>query len=314
MQSGNRVTLRPFEREPELMSRHRTTARGLLVLISLALATGVAVAGAATKPVPRLVFPVVGPVTYTDDFGAPRGRSVHEGNDLMAPRKALAVAAEAGTVKFHTTSARAGCMLYLHGVSGTEYLYVHLNNDLGATNDNRGSCKPGVAFAPGLKTGQRVEAGEHIGYVGDSGDANWAGPHLHFEVHPGGGAPVSPYEYLRKARKLLWSARAGSTVTLSLTGTFVSAEQNVLRMKVATLKVMPKGPMVQKVNRLLDLALFSNAVIERADGARLSLTRLGQLLPTQKITVWTSPAGTSIQERVGAPKALISDRILVATR
>jgi hypothetical protein len=295
------------------MSRHRTTARGLLVLIPLALATGVAVAGAGTKPVPRLVFPVVGPVTYTDDFGAPRGRGVHEGNDLMAPRKALAVAAEAGTVKFHNTSRAAGCMLYLDGVSGTQYLYIHLNNDLGNTNDNKGTCKPGIAFAPGLKSGQRVEAGEHIAYVGDSGDANWAGPHLHFEVHPGGGAPVSPYPYLRKARKLLWSARAGSTVTLSLTGTFVSLENNVLRMKVGSLKVLPKGPTVQKVGRTLDLALYSNAVIERADGARLSLTRLSRLLPAQRITVRTSPAGTSLQEKLGAPSALVSDRVVVTT-
>jgi hypothetical protein len=293
------------------MSRHRTTARGLLVLIPLAFATGVAVAGAGTKPVPRLVFPVVGPVSYTDDFGAPRGRGVHEGNDLVAPRKALAVAAEAGTVKFHTTSRAAGCMLYLHGVSGTEYLYIHLNNDLGTTNDNKGTCKPGIAFAPGLKSGQHVEAGEHIGYVGDSGDANWAGPHLHFEVHPGGGAPVSPYAYLRKARKLLWSARSGSTVTLSLTGTFVSAENKVLRMKVASLKVLPKGATVQKVNRVLDLALFSNAVIERIDGARLSQARLARLVPAQRITVVTSPAGTSMQEKLGAPSALVSDRVVV---
>jgi hypothetical protein len=293
------------------MSRHRTTARGLLVLIPLAFATGVAVAGAGTKPVPRLVFPVVGPVSYTDDFGAPRGRGVHEGNDLVAPRKALAVAAEAGTVKFHTTSRAAGCMLYLHGVSGTEYLYIHLNNDLGNTNDNKGTCKPGIAFAPGLKSGQHVEAGEHIGYVGDSGDANWAGPHLHFEVHPGGGAPVSPYAYLRKARKLLWSARSGSTVTLSLTGTFVSAENKVLRMKVASLKVLPKGATVQKVNRVLDLALFSNAVIERIDGARLSQARLARLVPAQRITVVTSPAGTSMQEKLGAPSALVSDRVVV---
>jgi hypothetical protein len=293
------------------MSRHRTTARGLLVLIPLAFATGVAVAGAGTKPVPRLVFPVVGPVSYTDDFGAPRGRGVHEGNDLVAPRKALAVAAEAGTVTFHTTSRAAGCMLYLHGVSGTEYLYIHLNNDLGNTNDNKGTCKPGIAFAPGLKSGQHVEAGEHIGYVGDSGDANWAGPHLHFEVHPGGGAPVSPYAYLRKARKLLWSARSGSTVTLSLTGTFVSAENKVLRMKVASLKVLPKGATVQKVNRVLDLALFSNAVIERIDGARLSQARLARLVPAQRITVVTSPAGTSMQEKLGAPSALVSDRVVV---
>ena len=296
------------------MSRHRTTARGLLVLISLAFATGVAVAGAATKPVPRLVFPLVGPVTYSDDFGAPRARNRHQGNDLIAPRRALAVAAEAGTVKFHTTSWAAGCMLYLHGVSGTQYLYIHLNNDLGNTNDNKGACKAGIAFAPGLKPGQRVEAGEHIGYVGDSGDADGISPHLHFEVHPGGGAAVSPYPYLRKARKLLWSARAGSTVSLSLTGTFVSAAENVLRMKVATLKVLPKGPTVQKINRVLDLALFSSAVIERADGTRLTPARLGRLLPTQKITVWTSPAGTSMEEKLGAPSALISERIRLATR
>jgi hypothetical protein len=294
------------------MSRHRTTARGLLVLIVLAAASGVA--SGAQKPVPRIVFPVVGPVTYTDDFGAPRARNVHEGNDLVAPRKALVVAAEAGRVEFHTTSRAAGCMLYLDGVSGTQYLYIHLNNDLGTANDNRGSCKPGISYAPGLKSGQRVEAGEHIGYVGDSGDANGASPHLHFEVHPGGGAAVSPYQYLRKARKLLWSARAGSVVTLSLTGTFVSAEQNVLKMKVASLKVLPNGPAVQKVNRMLDLALFSNAVVERADGMRLSLTRLARLLPDQRITVFTSPAGTTLKEKAGAPSALISDRVVVALR
>jgi hypothetical protein len=295
------------------MSRHRTTARASLVLFSLAFALA-AGAAAATKPVPRLVFPIVGPVTYTDDFGAPRGRARHEGNDVVAPRKALAVAAEAGTVKFHTTSRAAGCMLYLDGVSGTQYLYIHLNNDVGNTNDNRGACKPGIAYAPGLTSGQRVEAGEHIGYVGDSGDADGASPHLHFEVHPSGGGAVSPYSYLRKARKLLWSARSGSTVTLALTGTFVSAADKVLRMKVTTLKILPRGPSVQKVDRTIDLALFSNAVIERADGARLSANRLARLLPAQKITVWTSPAGTSMAEKLGTSGALISDRVVVALR
>ena len=52
------------------------------------------------------------------------------------------LAAEAGTVEFHTTSARAGCMLYLNGKSGTQYLYVHLNNDLTDGNDNQGRCAP----------------------------------------------------------------------------------------------------------------------------------------------------------------------------
>ena len=138
---------------------------------------------------PPLVFPVLGEATYIDDFGDARGQGAHEGNDIMAPRRALALAAEAGTVKFHTTSSRAGCMLYLNGESGTEYLYIHLNNDLTSGNDNQGTCVPGVAYAKGLKSGAKVLAGEPIGYVGDSGDADGIHPHLHFEVHPNGGAP-----------------------------------------------------------------------------------------------------------------------------
>ena len=77
-----------------------------------------------------------------DDFGDARGQGGHEGNDIMAPRRALALAAEAGTVKFHTTSSRAGCMLYLNGESGTEYLYIHLNNDLTSGTTTRASACP----------------------------------------------------------------------------------------------------------------------------------------------------------------------------
>ena len=84
----------------------------LLTLIALLLMAGAAAASPA-KSVPRIVFPVLGTASYIDDFGDARGQGSHEGNDIMAPRRALALAAEAGTVKFHTTSARAGCMLYL---------------------------------------------------------------------------------------------------------------------------------------------------------------------------------------------------------
>ena len=47
------------------------------------------------------------------------------------------VAVEDGKIKFWTTSARAGCMLYLYGASGTTYLYIHLNNDVTMANDNQ---------------------------------------------------------------------------------------------------------------------------------------------------------------------------------
>ena len=167
----------------------------LLTVIALLLGAGAA-AASTSAPVPRLVFPILGAATYTDDFGDPRGQGAHEGNDMLAPRRALALAAESGTVKFHTTSSRAGCMLYLEGKSGTEYLYIHLNNDLTDANDNQGTCVPGVAYAKGLKSGAKVAAGEVIAYVGDSGDANGIHPHLHFEVHPKRGPAVDGFPLL----------------------------------------------------------------------------------------------------------------------
>jgi hypothetical protein len=292
------------------MLSHRTTARGLLAALLLGLAAGVA--AAAPKPVPRLMFPVVGPVQYRDDFGEPRGSTRHQGNDLIAPKRALVVAAEAGNVKFWTSSSRAGCMLYLYGDSGTTYLYVHLNNDLTKANDNRGlNCNPGVAFAPGLKSGQHVEAGEWIAYVGDSGDADGGASHLHFEVHPGDGPAVSPYPYLRKARKLLYSARAGEAVQLSLTGKLVEVGAGRLKMTVSSLRIVPKGPTIAKVDRALELDLPDSAVLEKLNGTKLSLARLGRLLPNQPIVVWTASGGLTLGERLGAPGALVGERVVV---
>src|SRR5262249_7907517 len=127
------------------------------------LASAVLAASAAAAHTPaRILFPVVGPVTYYDDFGEPRpGRSL-EGNDILAERHAPVIAVEAGKIVFWTRSASAGCMLYLYGRSGATYQYIHLNNDLTARNDNRGACVAGVAYAPGLHDGDRVSAGELI--------------------------------------------------------------------------------------------------------------------------------------------------------
>src|SRR6266576_1540659 len=185
------------------MRRHRTTARRVLFLAAtIGLAVGSA--GAFAAPVPEhIIFPVVGKVAYIDDFGAPRPGGPHQGNDIMAEKKSPAVAAEPGKVKYWATSSSAGCMLYLYGDSGTTYLYIHLNNDLTSRNDNRGSCVAGTSYAVGLKDGARVAAGQLIGYVGDSGDANGIHPHLHFEVHPNDGSAVDPYAYLRKAQALM---------------------------------------------------------------------------------------------------------------
>jgi murein DD-endopeptidase MepM/ murein hydrolase activator NlpD len=185
--------------------------RGLILVAALVWLVAVPLATAhiprtqlssGVAPPPKIIFPVIGHVSYSDDFGAARAQGGHPGNDILAVRKAPVVAAEPGRVVFWTTSPSAGCMLYLYGDSGTTYQYLHLNNDLTRRNDNRGSCVAGVAYAVGLQDGDKVWAGELIGYVGDSGDADGRHPHLHFELHPGGGRAISPYAWLLRAERL----------------------------------------------------------------------------------------------------------------
>jgi hypothetical protein len=120
--------------------------------------------------VPTLVFPVLGDATYTDDFGEPRGQGRHEGNDMMAPKRALRP--RRGSGHRQVLDDLVACRLHAlpRGRERHEYLYVHLNNDLTLENDNQGTCVPGVAYAKGLKSGAKVLAGEPIGFVGDSGD------------------------------------------------------------------------------------------------------------------------------------------------
>ena len=149
-------------------------------------------------------FPVVGNVSYIDDFGAPRPQGRHQGNDIMAIRHQPAVAFERGRVEKHVGSSMGTCMLYLHGASGMTYVYIHLNNDLTMKNDNRGGCRNGVSWAPGLRNGQTVRRGQLIGYVGDSGDADGIHPHLHFEVRTPSGRAINPFNYLNKAKRLLY--------------------------------------------------------------------------------------------------------------
>ena len=296
------------------MTPVRTTARGLLLAaIALLLLAGTA-AASTSAAVPRIVFPVLGTASYIDDFGDPRGQGGHEGNDIMAPRRALALAAEAGTVKFHTTSARAGCMLYLDGKSGTEYLYIHLNNDLTDGNDNQGRCVPGVAYAKGLKDGGRVAAGEPIAYVGDSGDANGIHPHLHFEVHPGGGGAANPFPYLNKARRLLFAAPAGSTFTLALSGKVANAAGEDIQVTVDQVRQWPGGRKIKMSGQKVPVTVPETATIEGVSTAAAALPEfpsLSLLTRGLTVTVWTEPAKVTFAALAGAKGALAASRVVV---
>jgi hypothetical protein len=252
-------------------------------------------AATAKTSVPPLLFPVIGNVTFRDDFGEPRGALKHQGNDLLGDKRSPVVAVEDGTVKYWTTSASAGCMLYLYGASGTMYEYIHLNNDLTPQNDNSGACVQGVAYA--VPDGTAVTAGQVIGYLGDSGDANGIHPHLHFEVHPGGGKAVDPYPFIKKARRALVGAPPpGAGFTLKLTGTVVTATELELSLTVNTLISWPSHLKLTNVSRGLTLTVSDPAEVAAA-------------VPGERVVVWTRPAPGTVEALTGTADAITLDRL-----
>ena len=301
------------------MRLHRTTARVLLVAATVV----VAAPASAHEPQPRtggtppqqIIFPVVGATEFHDDFGAARAQGGHQGNDLLAARHTPVVAAEAGRVQFWTASASAGCMLYLYGRSGTTYQYVHLNDDLGAGNDNRGRCVDGVAYASGLRDGQSVEAGALLGFVGDSGDAEGRHPHLHFELHPRGGAAVSPYPWLRRAAHLLFPgapsvSSASSPLALKLIGTVTTTgtQATTGRLTMTVRRVALPGSVSVAPARSVVVAVPASAAIGHAGGSEL--VPLAHATAGDPVTVW-STAASSLRYEVAPPGALTADRVLL---
>ena len=282
------------------MADRRTTARVVVTSLIGALAVGSAAASPGTsRAVPSpIVFPVVGPYRYTNDFGDARPQGRHEGNDVLAPRQAIVVATEDGKIKFWTTSARAGCMLYLYGASGTTYLYVHLNNDVTKGNDNKGKCVQGVSYWPGLKDGAKVVAGQALGYVGDSGDADGT-PHLHLEIHPPGEGAVNPYRWLNRATRVLFTAPQGSAVTLSLKGTVLAAHETQLTMRVQTATIFPLGITLLGLRKPMTLALTPTALVEAAT------------LAGKAAIVLTQPARTTLETQAAKDLSFSVARIVL---
>lgn len=293
------------------MSSHRATLRGVLLTLALGLAAAATAAPAGKVP-KHIVFPVIGPAEYfAGDFGAPRPQGPHQGNDIMSVRRALAVAAEAGRVDFDTSSSRAGCMLRLRGDSGTEYVYIHLNNDRTNANDNRGGCTSGITFPKGLRSGDRLAAGQPVGYVGDSGDADGLQPHLHFEIHPNGGGAVDPYASLKAAQRLLFYAAQGKPFTLALTGAVKAADSDAgtLTVTVDSVRWWPNGLLITKLGKTVTLDA-SIASVE-APGA------LGNGAPTtkkgQRVTVYTAPTPATRDAQLGKPGTLVAARIVLSS-
>ncbi len=134
------------------------------------------------------VFPVFGPATFGDTFGAPRTDIVsgwHHGEDIFAPLGTPLLAVADGTIHSVGWNEIGGWRLWLRDAEGDEFYYAHLS-----------------AYSPLAVEGKRVRAGDVIGFLGESGDADGGLPHLHFEIHPFGllsfgyDGVIAPYAYL----------------------------------------------------------------------------------------------------------------------
>lgn len=158
-------------------------ARGLATTQAADLPTAIAlgiVPSLASLGMPEIaVFPMQGRCSFTDTWQEARGSRRHEGVDIIGARGLAIYAVVDGTItKQYTNTSLSGNALRLTAADGTYFFYAHLDS-----------------FAPGIAPGVAVRAGQLLGYNGATG--NTTTPHLHFEVHPGGGAAINPYPVVK---------------------------------------------------------------------------------------------------------------------
>jgi hypothetical protein len=123
------------------------------------------------------------------------------GVDIFAPKLTHLIAAADGHVTFLRTDASgtAGNGVGITDAQGWRYLYLHVNNDTPGTDDGRNPAR--WRFASGLTVGTKVYAGQIIGYLGDSGNAETTPPHLHFELRQPNLVTIDPYPSLLSASR-----------------------------------------------------------------------------------------------------------------
>jgi peptidoglycan LD-endopeptidase LytH len=138
--------------------------------------------GGGSTPVSSggMACPVGQPHSFSDTWGAPRsGGRAHRGTDILAPYGIPVYAIVGGTWAIQSPGPSAGLWAILRGDDGNHYWYLHLQSHT-------------------VGSGARVSAGQQVGTNGDTGNARGT-PHVHFELHPGGGSAINPYPTLRSA-------------------------------------------------------------------------------------------------------------------
>lgn len=143
-----------------------------------------------------LGMPVAGVLSsqLSDTYGQARGSErQHEALDIMAARGTEVRAVADGKLVKLFTSKPGGLTVYQFDAREKyAYYYAHLDR-----------------YAPEVKEGQALKRGDLVGYVGSTGNADPAAPHLHFAIFELNaekqwwkGTPLNPYPYLRGEQKL----------------------------------------------------------------------------------------------------------------
>ena len=189
------------------------------------------------------VFPVTPPFNFADTYGAPRMtgtkyQHTHEGTDIFGAFGSPVIAVSRGVIVRMGVATLGGNKLWLKSTDGTEYYYAHLS-----------------AFVEGFTDGTIVEAGDTIGFLGDSGNARGTPPHVHFEVHPGGGGPVNPYPFLDAVRrsdatallKASQAAAAGTTPPPTIPGQIKAGIGLVREVALGAVDATAAGPTTTQV-------------------------------------------------------------------
>ncbi len=183
----------------------------VVVVLAFVSAAFVMPANAATTR--DILFPVeknsIEKLRWSDTYGAPRsgGRS-HKGVDLLGKKMMPIIAVKDSVVTWGHFRNSSGNSLMLQDADGWEYMYVHFNNDTPGTDDASAKCTDvysaklcaTVQSGGKLARGTKVKAGEIIGYMGDSGNAEGTSPHLHFEIHTPNGVAINPTASVNAAR------------------------------------------------------------------------------------------------------------------
>ncbi|WP_158412180.1 peptidoglycan-binding protein [Ilumatobacter nonamiensis] len=179
--SATQSALKAFQSVNGIPQTGVTTAKGVAIL-----ALGNGGGQSATNPnagsFSMKHFPVQGLCFFGDTWHAARGGGrLHVGVDIIANEGNELYAVVDGTISkkyWDQPGALSGNGVRVQHASGTYYTYLHM-----------------MDFAPGIKVGAKVKAGDVIGWVGNTGSS--ATPHLHFEIHPNGEDAINPYPHVK---------------------------------------------------------------------------------------------------------------------